>query len=59
MQTELFIGGRYAKPKAGGRFTDVEPATELELAQVAEALEEDVANAIAAAHRLPALKEVL
>lgn len=49
MHTDLFIAGRYVPPKSGRRFAVIEPATELELAQVADAGEEDVASAIAAA----------
>jgi acyl-CoA reductase-like NAD-dependent aldehyde dehydrogenase len=49
MHTDLFIAGRYVAPKSGRRFAVVEPATELELAQVADAGEQDVAGAIASA----------
>jgi aminomuconate-semialdehyde/2-hydroxymuconate-6-semialdehyde dehydrogenase len=49
MQCDLFIGGRYVKPAGNRRFADIEPATEAELAQVADAGEDDVARAVAAA----------
>jgi acyl-CoA reductase-like NAD-dependent aldehyde dehydrogenase len=49
MQTDLFIGGSYVKPSDGGRFSDIEPATEGELASVAIASAADVDRAVAAA----------
>ncbi len=49
METGLFIGGKYVAPASGARFSDIEPATERELAQVADAGAEDVERAVAAA----------
>src|SRR5260370_9792190 len=49
METNLFIGGKYVAAAGGGRFVAIEPATERELAQVADAGAEDVERAVAAA----------
>jgi acyl-CoA reductase-like NAD-dependent aldehyde dehydrogenase len=49
MQTDLFIGNEFAPAASGRRFAVVNPATEEHLADVAEAGEEDVARAVAAA----------
>src|ERR1700674_3949201 len=49
METNLFIGGEYVTPSGGARFVDIEPATERELAQVADAGAEDIERAVAAA----------
>jgi acyl-CoA reductase-like NAD-dependent aldehyde dehydrogenase len=49
METRLFISGKYVAPASGAHFTDIEPATERELAQVADACAEDVERAVAAA----------
>src|SRR6202045_28765 len=49
METNLFIGGKYVSPSGGARFVDIEPATERELAQVADAGPEDIERAVAAA----------
>src|ERR1700720_2871127 len=49
MENNLFIGGKYVAPAAGARLADVEPATERELAQVADAGAEDIERAVAAA----------
>jgi len=49
MQTDLFIGNEFAPAASGRRFAVGNPATEEHLADVAEAGEEDVARAVAAA----------
>jgi len=49
METNLFIGGKYVGPSSGAYFADIEPATERELAQVADAGAEDIERAVAAA----------
>jgi acyl-CoA reductase-like NAD-dependent aldehyde dehydrogenase len=49
MEANLFIAGSYVGPASGKRFADIEPATERELAQVADAGAEDVDRAVAAA----------
>src|SRR5580658_5308575 len=49
METNLFIGGKYVAPSNGANFADIEPATERELAQVADAGAEDIERAVAAA----------
>src|SRR5690606_30881181 len=46
---ELFIDGEYRKPKSGKYFPTINPATEEELAEVAEAGPEDVDAAVEAA----------
>ncbi len=45
----LFIGGEFVEPKSGRTFPTISPATEEELANVAEAGAEDVALAVEAA----------
>ncbi len=49
MPTDLFIGGAYRSAAHNARFPVIEPATERELAQVAIAAEQDVADAVEAA----------
>ena len=49
METNLFIGGRYVAPASGACFVDIEPATERELARVADAGPEDIERAVTAA----------
>src|SRR5512142_2255178 len=46
---DLFIGGKFVPPKSGRRFLTINPATEEELAEVAEAGEADVDRAVRAA----------
>jgi len=46
---DLFINGKFTAPKSGKYFDTINPATEKSLAQVAEASEEDVNIAVAAA----------
>ncbi len=48
---DLFIGGKWVKPKSGTYFKTINPATEEVLAEVAEAGEEDVDLAIKAARK--------
>ena len=48
---ELFIDGEYRKPKSGKYFPTINPATEEELASVAEAGAEDVDLAVTAARQ--------
>ena len=50
-QQELFIGGKWVKPKSGKYFKTVDPATEKVLGLVAEADEKDVASAVRAARK--------
>jgi aldehyde dehydrogenase (NAD+) len=45
----LFIGGEFVAPAAGGQFATLNPATEEPLAEVAQAGEQDVDRAVAAA----------
>src|SRR4029453_17855828 len=45
----LLIGGRWVEPASGKRFKTISPATEEVLAEVAEAGEEDVEEAVKAA----------
>ncbi len=45
----LFVGGEFVEPSAGERFASIDPATEEPLAEVAQAGEEDVDRAVAAA----------
>jgi hypothetical protein len=52
MRTALFIGGRYVEPQSQSRFTDIEPATERALAQVAGAGASDAGHAVARRARL-------
>jgi aldehyde dehydrogenase (NAD+) len=47
----LYIDGKMRKPKSGVYFPTINPATEEELAMVAEAGEEDADDAVAAARR--------
>ncbi|MDT8341652.1 MAG: aldehyde dehydrogenase family protein [Longimicrobiales bacterium] len=47
----LFIGGDFTDPAQGGAFQTLNPATGRPLATVAEASEEDVARAVAAARK--------
>src|SRR5215467_10152898 len=49
IETNLFIAGKYVKPAGDARFVDIEPATERELAQVADASSGDIEHAVAAA----------
>ncbi len=49
VETRLFIAGRYVDAVKAARFTDVEPATERELAQVSSASDDDVNRAVDAA----------
>ncbi len=51
METRLFIDGRYESASGDARFTDLEPATEATLAEVASADTRDVDRAVAAARR--------
>ncbi len=51
MHTNLFIAGRYCEPARGDYFADIEPATEVELASVANSSEEDIDRAVAAARK--------
>jgi len=46
---ELFVGGRWQKPKSGRHFATINPATEETLAEVAQADAADVDRAVAAA----------
>ncbi|HTT04483.1 MAG TPA: aldehyde dehydrogenase family protein, partial [Steroidobacteraceae bacterium] len=54
-QHDLFINGKYARPKSNSYSIDLNPATESPIAQVAEADNEDVDIAVGAARA--ALKE--
>ncbi len=49
MHTDLFIGGKYVPAQSGQRFADIEPATEEQIALVAQAAAADVSRAVAAA----------
>ncbi|MGZ6176374.1 MAG: aldehyde dehydrogenase [Candidatus Binataceae bacterium] len=49
METNLVIGNKYVSAVGGARFADIDPATERELAQVADAGAEDVERAVAVA----------
>src|ERR1700730_7832946 len=46
---ELFVGGRWRAPRSGRYFDTVSPSTESKLAEVAEADERDVDDAVQAA----------
>jgi len=46
---DLFVGGKWRKPKSGRYFASINPATEETLCEVADANEADVAGAVAAA----------
>jgi aldehyde dehydrogenase (NAD+) len=48
---ELFINGRFVKPKSGRYFDSINPATEEKLADIADANAKDVAAAVSAARR--------
>jgi aldehyde dehydrogenase (NAD+) len=48
---ELFVGGRWRAPASGRYFDTINPATEEKLAEVAEADERDVDEAVQAARR--------
>jgi aldehyde dehydrogenase (NAD+) len=48
---ELYVGGRWITPRSGRYFDTVNPATEEKLAEVAEADERDVDDAVQAARR--------
>ncbi|HEY6159957.1 MAG TPA: aldehyde dehydrogenase family protein, partial [Bacteroidia bacterium] len=48
---ELFIGGKFVKPRSGKYFSTINPATEEKLADVAEADERDVDAAVRAARK--------
>jgi aldehyde dehydrogenase (NAD+) len=48
---ELFIGGKFQKPKSGDYFPSINPATEQPLAEVARGGPSDVESAVASARR--------
>jgi aldehyde dehydrogenase (NAD+) len=48
---ELFVGGRWRAPRSGTYTTTINPSTERAIAEIAEAGERDVADAVAAARR--------
>ena len=48
---DLFIGGKFVKPKSGKYFETINPATEKAIAKIAEANEEDVDMAVKAARK--------
>ena len=48
---DLFIGGKFVKPKSGKYFDTINPATEKSLAKVAEANEKDVDSAVKSARK--------
>ena len=50
-QYNLFIGGKWVKPKSGKYFTTTNPATEEKLAKVAEANDKDIDAAVKAARK--------
>jgi len=50
LQTKLFIGGEFVAAKKGQVFDTVDPATEEVLATIHEATQEDIDDAVAAAH---------
>ncbi len=50
-QYELFIGGKFVEPRAGGYFPSINPANEQRLAMIAEGSAVDVDAAVAAARR--------
>ena len=50
-QYELFIGGKWVKPKSGKYFDTINPATEQKLSSIAEANEADVDAAVKAARK--------
>ena len=50
-QYDLFIGGKWVKPKSGKYFDTINPANEQKLARIAEANEADVDAAVKAARK--------
>ncbi len=48
---ELFIGGKFVKPKSGKYFSSINPATEEKLTEIAAANEADVDSAVKSARR--------
>ncbi len=48
---DLFIGGKFVKPSKGRYFHSINPATEEKLAEVAEATQKDVDDAVKAARK--------
>lgn len=48
---DLFIGGKFVKPKSGKYFDTINPATEKPIAKIAEANEKDVDSAVKAARK--------
>jgi aldehyde dehydrogenase (NAD+) len=48
---ELFIGGKFQKPKSGDYFPSINPATEQPLAEIARGGPSDVESAVASARR--------
>jgi len=50
-QYELFINGKWQKPKSGKYFDTINPANEQKLARIAEAGEADVDAAVKAARK--------
>ena len=48
---QLFIGGKFVKPKKGKYFSTINPATEKKLSSIAEASKEDVDRAVKAARK--------
>ena len=51
METRLFVGGAYVDSASSRRIADLEPATGRQLAQIHEAVTDDVARAVAAARK--------
>ena len=50
-QYNLFIGGKWVKPKSGKYFTTTNPATEEKLAKIAEANDKDIDAAVKSARK--------
>ena len=48
---DLFVGGKFVKPRSGGRFDTVNPANAQVIASVAQAGEKDVDAAVKAARK--------
>ena len=48
---DLFVGGKWVKPRSGERYTTISPASEEPLAEIAQAGPEDVARAVSAARK--------
>jgi aldehyde dehydrogenase (NAD+) len=48
---ELFIGGKFVRPKSGKYFPSINPATEQQLTEIAAANESDVDSAVKSARR--------